>query len=162
MLCIPIEDGILLSSMPARRTKKAVIEEEVSIPTSSKSTSTSSKAVRRSSTPAFIAGVLITGIIVIVGAIVVGRSDKGEIDVNKAIEKSNQANRESGNTAAVVETVPDQFKDMPNGGLVPQEGQPPAEQQSSDTSTTTGNTASTTPAENSPTATSSATTTTQS
>lgn len=74
-------------------------------------------------TPLFIVGILISGFVIVAGAIFVGKSDTGEIDVTALIQNSNQANRDAnGDASKNVETVPDAFKDMPNGGLVPQEG----------------------------------------
>ena len=75
--------------------------------------------------PAFIAGVIVIGIITIVGAVFIGKSDSGEINVSAAIQSSNQANNaEGGDTSKNVETVPEAFRNMTNGGLVPQENQP--------------------------------------
>lgn len=79
---------------------------------------------KRMTTPAFVASVLGVGVLVIVGAILIGKSDNGQINVTAAIEQSNKANIEAyGEGATQVETVPDEFKNMPNGGLVPQENQ---------------------------------------
>lgn len=78
---------------------------------------------KRMGTPIFIVGILISGLVIVAGAIFVGKSDTGEIDVTALIQNSNQANRDAnGDASKNVETVPDVFKDMPNGGLVPQEG----------------------------------------
>lgn len=78
---------------------------------------------KRMGTPLFIVGILISGLVIVAGAIFVGKSDTGEIDVTALIQNSNQANRDAnGDASKNVETVPDAFKDMPNGGLVPQEG----------------------------------------
>lgn len=76
-------------------------------------------------TPAFIGAVLVVGALAIGGAIFLGKSDSGEIDVTAAIQNSNQANANAGGDASGnVETVPETFKNMTNGGLVPQENQP--------------------------------------
>lgn len=75
--------------------------------------------------PAFIVGVIVIGFITIVGAVYIGKSDSGEINVSAAIESSNQANNAAGGDASRnVETVPEAFKNMTNGGLVAQENQP--------------------------------------
>ena len=76
-------------------------------------------------TPTFIGAVLLAGALVIGGAIFLGKSDNGEIDVTAAIQNSNQANTDAGGDASGnVEAIPDTFKNMTNGGLVPQENQP--------------------------------------
>lgn len=78
---------------------------------------------KRMGTPIFVVGILISGLAIVAGAIFVGKSDTGEIDVTALIQNSNQANRDAnGDASKNVETVPDAFKDLPNGGLVPQEG----------------------------------------
>lgn len=76
-------------------------------------------------TPAFIGGVLTVGLLVMVGAVFIGKSDDGQIDVTAAIQSSNQANTDAGGDVSEnVETVPDTFKNMTNGGLVSQGEQP--------------------------------------
>ena len=76
-------------------------------------------------TPVFVGGLLIVGAAIITGAVFIGKSDSGEIDVTAAIQNSNQANIERGGDASAnVETIPETFKNMTNGGLVPQENQP--------------------------------------
>jgi hypothetical protein len=72
---------------------------------------------------AFVAVLVVVGLFVIVGAVLLGRSDSGQIDVNKAIENSNQSLRDAGGTGeGEVETVREVFRNKPNGGLQPQEG----------------------------------------
>jgi hypothetical protein len=72
---------------------------------------------------AFVAILVAVGFFVIVGAVLLGRSDSGQIDVNKAINNSNQSLRDAGGTGeGEVETVREVFKNKPNGGLQPQEG----------------------------------------
>ncbi len=77
------------------------------------------------STPVFIVSVIVLSIVVIGGAVFAGKSDSGQINVSTTIQNSNQVNREAnGDTATIVDAVPEAFRDMPNGGLVPQAEQP--------------------------------------
>lgn len=98
-------------------------------------------AKERVGTPVFISGVITVGVIAILGAVFIGKSDTGQINVTAAIENSNQANVAAGGDASQnVETVPETFKNMTNGGLVPQETQaetPVAETAPVETGTTT-------------------------
>lgn len=99
---------------------------------------TTGEGKKRLNTGAFIGIVLCVGVLVIGGAVLVGKSDSGAINVTDTIQTSNQMNTDGQNN---VETVPESFKNMPNGGLVPKEDQnipveaPPVE--SNDVSTTT-------------------------
>ena len=119
-------------------------------------TSVSNGKTRRMGTPAFVGSVFMAAAVVIGGAVFVGKSDRGEIDVSAAIQNSNQANRDAGGDPShEVNAVPEAFRNMPNGGLVPQEHQPentppPEVTQPTDTSTTTeGSNATGTPPEGS-------------
>lgn len=92
--------------------------------------------------PAFIAVLLVVGVLVVSGAIYIGKSDEGQIDVAGTISRSNQAIVDGGgDQSGQVDVVPQAFQDMPNGGLVPQENQrtEPIEQPATDvvTGTTT-------------------------
>lgn len=75
----------------------------------------------------YIITIVIVGAVLIIGAVMLGRSDNGEINVNEAINNANQANSENGNTGEAVSTVREDLRDLPNGGLVPQnpEATPP-------------------------------------
>ena len=72
-------------------------------------------------TPAFIGTVLGLGILIIGAAVLIGRSDSGQINVGAAVESSNQANPGNAQVAPVREA----FKNLPNGGLVPTGGSEP-------------------------------------
>jgi hypothetical protein len=70
---------------------------------------------------AFLGTVIGVGILVIGGAIFIGKSDTGVIDVPATISNSNEISREeNGDSATIVETTPNALRTMPNGGLVPQ------------------------------------------
>ncbi len=76
---------------------------------------------RRMSTPAFIVSILALSFVVIGGAVFIGKSDQGQINVNAAIQSSNQKNIDAGgNSNNTIGTVPEVFRNMPNGGLEPQ------------------------------------------
>ena len=79
---------------------------------------------RRMGTPAFFGLVTLTCVVAVLGAVMIGKSDSGQIDVSATIQNSNQANIENGDTSNNIGTVADALRDMPNGGLVAQEGQP--------------------------------------
>lgn len=72
----------------------------------------------------FIAWLLLVGVIVVTGAVYLGKSDEGPIDVAGTIGRSNQAIIDGGgDQSGQVDVVSQVFQDMPNGGLVPQESQ---------------------------------------
>ena len=132
ILFTPKEGGILYGIMGIRRTAE--------------------KGAARMGTPAFLSVLVLTGIVIIIGAIFIGKSDEGQIDVSATIRNSNQANIDAnGDPNNNIGTVSDALRNMPNGGLVPQENQenntPPVavEESSVETSTTTEDTASTSP-----------------
>ncbi len=79
------------------------------------------QTAKRMSTPAYISLLVTATVIVIVGAVFLGKSDSGVINVNSAIQNSNQTDDDASNN---VEVVPPAFQNMVNGGLVPQENQP--------------------------------------
>ncbi len=59
-------------------------------------------------------------IMVVAAAVILGKSDQGEIDVNAAIISANETRKESGDeTTEEVNTIPKRLRDLPNGGLVP-------------------------------------------
>lgn len=73
---------------------------------------------------AFVAWLLFVGVVVVTGAVYIGKSDDGPIDVAGTIERSNQAIVDGGgDQSGQVDVVSQVFQDMPNGGLVPQENQ---------------------------------------
>ncbi len=88
----------------------------------------------------FVFSIVGIGLVVVLGAFFLGKSDSGQINVTEAIESANQIRRESGDvTTEQVNTVPDAFKNKTNGGLVPQEtpAEVPAEVVEDTTSTST-------------------------
>ncbi len=83
----------------------------------------------RMSTPAFISSVIGVGFVIVIGAIIIGRSDKGQINVTATIQEANEKNTEAqGNSNGNVENVPEVFRSLPNGGLQPQAPQPESQQ----------------------------------
>ena len=69
----------------------------------------------------YIAILVVVGVVIIVGAVMLGKSDNGEINVNATINSANQANTEAGNNNPTVNTTPNALRGLPNGGLVPQD-----------------------------------------
>ncbi len=107
---------------------------------------TGEQSERRGNPFMFAGGVVGAGIVVMGLAILIGKSDSGQINVAATIQESNQAQSESGGEQ--VSSVPQAFQNMPNGGLVPQENQvntPPAPEPSE--ATVIDDTASTTQTE---------------
>jgi uncharacterized protein (UPF0333 family) len=97
---------------------------------------------KRMGTRSFVGGVILAGIVIITGAVYLGKSDSGEINVTATIQNSNKANSAiEGNSSKDVATVPEVFKNLPNGGLVPQQNQ----NQNTNTENTPTETASNTP-----------------
>jgi hypothetical protein len=129
---------------------KASVAESVSAPAT---VPIATRNVKRISTPVFLGSILVLGIIVITGAVLIGKSDKGQIDVTAALQNSNQMNSDAGNTAAHVDIPGEQFRNMPNGGLVPQENQPATQPPTEQVATTTSETGTSTSSENSSTST---------
>jgi len=87
-------------------------------------------------------------IVLVVGAILLGRSDSGQININSAIQNSNQQRLNSGEeNVSQTETIPEAFRNRPNGGLVPQgrtanpEPVTPTEEESTDAEDTEEDTA---------------------
>lgn len=115
-----------------RISKKTVVEEV-------------STHTPRALTPAFIAGLVGVGVLVLIGAVMIGRSDSGAIDVSATITEANQMHAENGGGEQVNVGNP-ALQNLPNGGLVPQETpveQPPVVEENP--ATTTDATGSTTP-----------------
>ena len=77
----------------------------------------------------FYGKILLVLVLVIVGAVYLGKSDSGQIDINSAIDSANKTRKDADSSATKVETVPEEFRNKVNGGLVPQGGaqQPQAE-----------------------------------
>lgn len=98
-------------------------------------------------TPAFIAGLTALTLVVIGGAVFLGRSDSGAINVSATIGEANQVASQNGGEQ--VPTINQTFQDLPNGGLVPAENQqaPVPEPEPQNTSTTTDTVATSTPAD---------------
>lgn len=69
----------------------------------------------------FAGGIVGAGIVVMGIAVLIGKSDSGQINVAATIQESNQVQSETGGEQ--VNSVPQAFQNMPNGGLVPQENQ---------------------------------------
>ncbi len=90
---------------------------------SKKSTEEASVRAERALTPAFIAGLIGMGVLVFIGAVMIGRSDSGEINVPATITEANQLHAENGGGEQVNVANP-ALQNLPNGGLVPQ-GTPP-------------------------------------
>jgi hypothetical protein len=113
------------------RVSKKVIEEQMP---------------ERSGLAAFIAILVGVGIVVVIAAVMIGKSDSGEINVSATINQSNEINAANG-TGAQVNAANPALQDLPNGGLVPQENQQPTTPvtESVPMSTTTEDVASTTP-----------------
>ena len=60
------------------------------------------------------------GALVAVGAVMLGRSDTGQIDVAAAVREAGVQTDASGNQIDPVNIPGEQFRNIPNGGLVPQ------------------------------------------
>lgn len=105
---------------------------------------------KRMGTPAFIGSVILAGVVIITGAVFIGKSDTGPINVSASIQNANQANTESqGDQNNYVDNVPERFRSMPNGGLVPSGAPevPPPPPQEEGTTTPAGEGATSTPNE---------------
>ncbi len=99
----------------------------------------------RALTPAFIAGLIGAGVLVVIGAVMIGRSDSGAINVPDTINQANIEHAENGGGEQVNIGNP-ALQNLPNGGLVPQEtpiAQAPVIEETP--ATTTDATASSTP-----------------
>lgn len=82
-----------------------------------------SQPTRRVKSPALMLGIFALGLIVAVGAVMLGRSDDGQIDVAAAVREAGNTNTQNGESAGEQVNVPSEaFRNMPNGGLVSQGG----------------------------------------
>lgn len=117
-----------------RRTSPAKSVASTSIPLTAEATQ------RRMKSPAFVLAVVALGIIVVGGAVFLGRSDNGQIDVVAAVQKAGTITDENG-TVIDSTVAPAAYQNMPNGGLVPQDGNaqpaPPAPTEATTTATST-------------------------
>lgn len=109
----------------------------------------SSGRSRRLSTPAFIGILALFSIVVIGGAMYLGKSDRGQIDVSAAIQNANEIRVAKGEQAVQDSGTPEALRNLPNGGLVPQDPaelvpQNPPPETTTDASTTPEGTASST------------------
>ncbi len=88
----------------------------------SKRAETPQKSVEldRSRTPLILAGLLVVGIGLTAGAIAWGKSDAGEINVAATINNSNLDEAQRGET--VQQSATAEHASLPNGGLVPAQG----------------------------------------
>ncbi len=94
------------------------------MPRISKKTVASEHSVS-SETLTFFAILVVLGILIIGGAVMVGKSDGGVINVPDTIDQANKTNRENDTGIEQVNAGSNAFQNMPNGGLVPAEHQPP-------------------------------------
>lgn len=96
----------------------------------------------------FFSGVVLTIVLVGVGSVMLGKSDKGEINVSATIQNSNQARVDAGEAPSDANAVREEFRNKENGGLVPQSstggGEVQNETQSQASTTTNGESASST------------------
>jgi hypothetical protein len=99
-----------MCDMPRR---KIIVEETVS-----------SLPPKRKRPAAFLAVLVVLCIAITAGAIFVGTSDKGQINVSGVIQSSNQERIDAGQEPLDAVSPNDAFKNMPNGGLVANESQP--------------------------------------
>ena len=77
--------------------------------------------MKRMENPTFIGIVLVVGVVVVTGAVFVGKSDGGQISINEAIQNSNRLSVDTeGNPTDQVATISEALRNMPNGGLVSQ------------------------------------------
>lgn len=113
---------------------------------------TATPSLRRVKSPAFMLGTLGLGLAVMVGAVLIGRSDSGQIDVAAAVRDAGTLTDADGNQIDAVNVPSAEFRNMPNGGLVPQDpnaapAPAPEESNASSTSESGGDSATTTPDE---------------
>lgn len=105
------------------------------------------QTTRGMSTPAYIASVLFVVVALTAGAVFIGRSDSGQIDVSATIKNasSEQTDADGNVTEREENYTPPALRNKPNGGLVPQDpsGLPPTPPPESETETedTTSDTA---------------------
>ncbi len=141
-----------VSQKPSRTRTSRMVETER---TSVQETTRVRKHNTNKKSPLFFIGVVLTIILVGVGSVMLGKSDKGEINVSATIQNSNQARVDAGEAPSGANAVREEFRNKENGGLVPQsstggsevqnEAQSQAstttnEESASSTATTTGQT----------------------
>jgi hypothetical protein len=113
---------------------------------------TESRTSRKMSTPAFASLLIVGGVLILIAAFFIGRSDGGQINVAATIQSSNQNAPVNENGEQVpVNAVPQVFQRMTNGGLVPSENQEEQAPVSAPTEDTASTTATTTDATSTPT-----------
>ena len=101
---------------PRTRTSRMVETERTSV----QETTRVRKHNTNKKSPLFFIGVVLTIILVGVGSVMLGKSDKGEINVSATIQNSNQARVDAGEAPSGANAVREEFRNMENGGLVPQ------------------------------------------
>ena len=128
---------------PRTRTSRMVETERTSV----QETTLVRKRTNKKSSLFFI-GVVLTIILVGVGSVMLGKSDKGEINVSATIQNSNQARVDAGEAPSDANAIREEFRNKENGGLVPQSssggGEAQNETQSQVSTTTEGESASST------------------
>lgn len=82
---------------------------------------TAAAPARRVKSPVFMLGLLGLGLLVAVGAVLLGRSDAGQIDVAATVRNAGTVTDANGNQVAPVNVPAEEFRNLPNGGLVPQD-----------------------------------------
>lgn len=80
-------------------------------------------AQRGVSTPAYISAVVFVVVVATAGAVLIGRSDTGPIDVSNTIKNANteQIDADGNVTEREENYTPPVLRNKPNGGLVPQD-----------------------------------------
>ncbi len=94
------------------------------------------------STPMFIGIIILVVLVIVIAAVMIGRSDNGQINVSDVINNSNSESVEKGGSASGnVGTTPANLRNLPNGGLIPKDNQraptPPSVVDETDSGTTT-------------------------
>ena len=100
---------------PRTRTPRMVEIERTSVQETTRVRTRTNKK-----SPLFFIGVTLTIILVGIGSVMLGKSDKGEINVSATIQNSNQARVDAGEAPSDANAVREEFRNKENGGLVPQ------------------------------------------
>ena len=108
--------------MPRGRKKAIEPIEDAPVVQTVSAPATTARRTRRMSTPVFVGILGFFGIIVLVGTMFLGRSDRGQIDVSAAIQNANEIRVAKGEEAVQDTTTSETLRNLPNGGLVPQDG----------------------------------------
>lgn len=128
---------------PRTRTSRKIEKENISVPETIQVRKHANKK-----SPLFFIGIVLTIILAGVGSVMLGKSDKGEINVSATIQNSNQARIDAGEAPSDANPVREEFRNKENGGLVPQsstgEGEMQNEIQSQVSTTTSAESASST------------------